>query len=99
MAELSVIISELNSKAEELNALNQQFYNQVGTLEETEGALNGMWEGEARTQFHTAFTNDVTQMHNFYNAVAMYVQVLINAVEKYQIAESRNVDVATTRRY
>lgn len=99
MAELSVIIAELSSKAEELDALNMQFFNQLGTLEETEGALNGMWEGDARVQFHTAFTNDITQMHNFYNAVGMYVQVLRDAVSRYQLAENQNVEVAAARNY
>ena len=99
MAELSVIVAELKAKAEELNGLNQQFLSQTGTLEETEGALNGMWEGDAKNQFHTAFTNDITQMHNFYNAVAQYITVLNNAAAKYQQAEAQNIEIAQTRRY
>lgn len=99
MAELSVIISELRSKAEELESLNQQFFSQVGTLEETEGALNGMWEGDARVSFHTAFTNDVTQMHNFYNAISQYVTILNNAIAMYQQAEAQNVEIAQERHY
>ena len=99
MAELSVVISELRSKKEELEGLNQQFFTQVGSLEETEGALNGMWEGDARVQFHTAFTNDVTQMHNFYNAVAQYVAALESAIALYQQAEAQNVEIATERHY
>ena len=99
MAELSVIISELRSKADELDGLNQQFYSQVGSLEETEGALNGMWEGDARTSFHTAFTNDVTQMHNFYNAVGAYVTTLENAIALYEQAEAQNVELAVARHY
>ena len=99
MAELSVIVSELRSKADELEGLNQQFLSQVGTLEETEGALNGMWEGDARTSFHTAFTNDVTQMHNFYNAVETYVQTLESAIAMYEQAEAQNVEMAVERHY
>lgn len=99
MAELSVIIADLRSKADELEGLNQQFLSEVGILEETEGALNGMWEGEARNQFHTAFLNDSTQMHNFYNAVAAYVAALENAITMYQNAESQNVELAVARSY
>ena len=99
MAEFSVIVAELKAKADELDGLNQQFLSQTGTLEETEGALNGMWEGEARNQFHTAFTNDITQMHNFYNAVAQYVTVLNNAVARYQQAEAQNIEIAQARTY
>ena len=99
MAEFSVIVAELKAKADELDGLNQQFLSQTGTLEETEGALNGMWEGEAKNQFHTAFTNDITQMHNFYNAVAQYVTVLNNAVARYQQAEAQNIEIAQARTY
>lgn len=99
MAEYSVVVSDLKAKAEELQSLNQQFFAEVENLEETEGALNGMWEGEARESFHTAFTNDVTQMHNFYNAVAQYVTALGNIIELYVNAENQNIEVAATRNF
>lgn len=97
MAEFSVIMSDLKTKADELTELNQQFFTQVGNLEETEGALNGMWEGEAKNQFHIAFTSDVGQMHKFYNAIGQYVEALNAILSLYSKAEGQNVEIAKTR--
>ena len=99
MAEFSVTLSELKSKADELQSLNQLFNTEVGNLEDTEGALHGMWEGEAKETFHAEFTKDVTQMHNFYNAIQMYVQALFTIIQQYEQAEAQNVDVAASRNY
>lgn len=99
MAEFSVTTSNLRQKAEELSNLNQQFMNQVNTLEETENSLNGMWEGEARNSFHTAFQRDVTQMHNFYNAIAQYVAAIENSATNYENAENKNIELANNRSY
>ena len=99
MAEFSVTVRELNTKAEELQNLNTQFMNQVSNLEETESTLNGMWEGEAKQAFDTAFHNDITQMHNFYNAIAQYIAALQNIAVQYSNAEARNVEIASTRNF
>lgn len=99
MAEFSVTTSNLRQKAEELSNLNQQFMSQVNTLEETENSLNGMWEGEARQTFHTAFQSDITQMHNFYNAIAQYVQAIENSAVNYENAENKNIELASNRTY
>ena len=58
-----------------------------------------MWEGEAKTAFHKAFTQDVTQMHNFYNAIEQYVQKLDQIATAYEQAEKKNTATATTRKY
>ena len=99
MAEFNVTISELVSKANTLNELNQTFKGQVGTMIDLEAGLSGMWEGEARNAFHTAFGNDVAQMNNFYTAVGKYVEILLAAAEKYQQAEMLNVELGKTRKY
>ena len=69
MAIIRVTAAQLKTGAEELRNLNQQFKAAVSDLESTEGSLNSMWEGEARNAFHQAFTNDKTQMDNFFNAL------------------------------
>ena len=89
MAEFSVTLSQLQSKAEELEQLNSTFDGMIKTLSETEAALGGMWEGEAKKGFHTAFTNDMTQLRNFYNAIIGYVNALRQAMAKY--AKQRTV--------
>lgn len=99
MAEFSVTISQLASKADELEQLNQTFDSMVKSLQETEGALSAMWEGEAKKGFHTAFTNDMTQLRNFYNAIVAYINALRLAIQKYIEAENKNVELASTRKY
>lgn len=99
MANIRVTAAELKAGAEELRSLNQQFKAAVSELESTEGALNTMWEGEARNTFHRAFTSDKTQMTNFYNAIEVYAQRLEAAAAKYAQAEAQNTEIAATRNY
>ncbi len=99
MSEIQVTSATLRSKAEELNQLNEQFKNAVGTLSDEESSLRSQFEGETSDAFHSAFTSDITQMNNFYNAIAQYVQKLISIAESYEKAESANVSVASARNY
>ena len=99
MAEFNVTINTLTAKADELEQLNQTFDSMIKTLQETEAALGAMWEGEAKKGFHTAFTNDMTQLRNFYNAIIPYINALRQAIAKYIEAENKNVETASTRKY
>lgn len=99
MAELKVTASQLLSKAEELKNLNSTFNSRANALEETETALAGMWDGEAKEAFHKAFISDRTQMKNFYNAIEQYVSVMEQIAAKYSQAEASNVETATSRKY
>lgn len=99
MSEIQVTSSTLRSKAEELNQLNEQFKNAVSSLTDEESALRSQFEGEASDAFHNAFTKDTIQMNNFYNAIAQYVQKLIQIAEAYEKAEQANVNTATARNY
>ncbi|MCI8521618.1 MAG: WXG100 family type VII secretion target [Lachnospiraceae bacterium] len=99
MALIQVSAAELKAKAGELRNLNSQFKTQVGNLESQEQTLIGMWEGEARDAFNTAFNNDKTQMDNFYNLIEQYCAALENIASKYELAESQNVSTAATRTY
>ena len=99
MATFRVTPNELRAKAEELRALNAQFKSEVGNMEALEGALAGMWEGQAKDAFHNAFISDKTQMNNFYNAIEVYVQRLEATAAKYAQAEAANVEIASTRKY
>ncbi len=99
MGEIIVTSSTLRSKAEELNQLNEQFKSAVNSLTEEEGALRSQYEGDASDAFHTQFSNDTIQMNNFYNAIAQYVQKLIQIAEAYEKAEQANVATANARNY
>lgn len=99
MAIIRVTAAQLKTGAEELRNLNQQFKAAVSDLESTESSLNSMWEGDARNAFHQAFTNDKTQMDNFFNAIEVYAQRLEAAAAKYEQAEAQNTEIAATRTY
>lgn len=99
MSEIIVTSATLRSKAEELNQMNEQFKSAVSSLSDEENALRSQFEGEASDAFHQAFSQDVIQMNNFYNAIAQYVQKLIQIAESYEKAEQANVATATQRNY
>ncbi len=99
MAAFQVTASELRTKAGELRDMNAQFKTQVGNLESQEQSLASMWEGEAKTAFHTAFNNDKVQMDNFYNLIEQYCAALENIATQYEMAEMQNVNTASTRNY
>lgn len=96
MGEIMVTSATLRSKAEELNNLNSQFKNAVESLTNEENSLRSQFEGEASDAFHAAFTKDTTQMNNFYNAIAQYVQKLLAIAEAYEKAEQANVSIANS---
>lgn len=99
MGEILVTSSTLRSKAEELNQMNEQFKNAVNSMIDEESTLRSQYEGEASDAFHNAFSKDTTQMNNFYNAIAQYVQKLIEIAASYEKAEQANVQTANTRNY
>lgn len=99
MAAFQVTASELRTKAENLRSTNSQFKTQVGNLENQEKSLASMWEGDAKTAFHTAFNNDKVQMDNFYNLIEQYCAALENIAAQYEKTEMMNTDTASTRAY
>lgn len=99
MATMMISSSLLNARAQELDDLNNQFKTQVSALEEKEQALKAMYEGDAATAFHNAFSRDKIQMDNFFNCIARYAQVLREIAAKLEQTESQNQSIATTRSY
>nr|WP_296042335.1 WXG100 family type VII secretion target [uncultured Blautia sp.] len=91
MAEIQVTTATLRAKAEELNGLNEQFKNAVTSLTEEEQSLRTSYEGQSSDAFHAKFTQNTVQMSNFYNAIAQYVQKLLQIAEAYEKAEQTNI--------
>jgi uncharacterized protein YukE len=58
-----------------------------------------MWEGDAKNAFEKAFRSDRGQMDNFYSLINQYCTALDNIAAKYETAEQRNINTATTRSY
>lgn len=99
MAQFYVDASSLRAKISELQQLNSSFRNEVTNLQETEQTLSGMWEGSAKDTFHSAFSSDIVQMSNFYNAINTFADRLQEIVAQYEQAESANAELAATRTY
>ena len=99
MAAFQVTASELKNKAGELRDLSGRFEAQVQALESQELSLGTMWEGEANKAFHTAFTNDKTQMGNFKLLIDQYCIALENIATQYEMAEAKNLSTASARNY
>lgn len=96
---IQVTTGTLSKKADELKSLNSRFKSQIENLKTVEASLNSMWDGEANDAFHRAFTQDTTQMTNFYNAIEQYVAKLNEIVKMYEQAEKNNAATANTRKY
>lgn len=99
MAEIKVTPAVVRSKAEELKGLNGQMKSKVEELTSSEQLLVSMWEGEAKTAFHTAFNNDKSQWETFYNLIEQYVVTLTNIAIEYENKEKMNAEIATSRSY
>jgi WXG100 family type VII secretion target len=99
MASFQVTSSELKTKASELRQINAQFKSQLANLDDQEGTLIAMWEGEAKEAFNSAFKSDRVQMDNFYNLIEQYCVALENIAAKYNQAEAVNTSTASTRTY
>jgi WXG100 family type VII secretion target len=99
MASFQVTSSELKTKASELRQINAQFKSQLANLDDQEGALIAMWEGEAREAFNSAFKSDRVQMDNFHSLIEQYCVALENIAVKYNQAEAVNTSTASTRKY
>ncbi len=99
MSFIQVTAAELRNRAEELKSLNNSFNSQTEALRNTEETLKSMWEGEANTAFHNAFTRDKGQMDSFKQAIDQYINALIIIAGKYEEAETRNLASAMTRSY
>ena len=97
MAEIKVTSAELRNKAEELTTLNESFKSEVANLEDCEMNLASMWEGDAKTAFHTAFSNDKVQWENFSALIANYVTALQNIATEYDNKEAMNESIAGQR--
>lgn len=99
MSEFRISIQEVKNKVGELRELNTQLKNSIQSLGETESSLIQMWEGDAKTAFHNAFTQDKGQMDNFYNLIEIYAQRLEMIVAQYLTSEQQNIEIANQRTY
>ncbi len=95
---IRVTTKVLRQKAEELRGLNEKFKTEVAGLNDSEGRLATMWEGEAQKAFHQQFAIDSEKFQVFYTGINQYVERLIATADAYDKAEAENVSTAQTRK-
>lgn len=98
MGQIEITAAQVRAKAEELSNQNSQLKAQITLLEETEQSLGGMWDGEAKLAFHSAFERDKAQLLNFYTTMQQYITALQNAAIRYEQAESQNLEIINSGR-
>lgn len=99
MSFIQVTASELKNKASELQGLNSKYQSEIENLSSYHGALDSMWEGEAKDIFNSMFIKDRASLDRFKNAVDQYIQALLTIAERYELAEKKNITTASERRY
>ena len=99
MAFFQVTSRELRNKAETLRNLNGQFRAKCNDLSSQEQELCSMWEGQAKDAFHHAFARDQEQMTSFEKLIERYVEVMLEIAARYEEAENRNAEIASSRSY
>lgn len=97
MAAIQVTSQQLRDKAAELRNQNNTVRNQIENLRSQENSLSGMWEGEARDSFRSAFSTDIAKMTEFCAAIDQYAGALETIAAKYDEAETKNVALANAR--
>ena len=99
MATIRVSANELRARAEQLNEMNNSLKAKVEEFDSSAQSLAAQWEGEARDAFLNAVNQDKAQMENFIAVITSFYQVLLQMVQNYEQAESKNLDIAITRTY
>ena len=99
MAFFEVTSRELRNKAENLRGLNGQFRAKCNELDSQEQELCSMWEGQAQEAVHHAFARDKEQMLLFEKLIERYVEVMLEIAARYEEAEARNAEIASSRSY
>lgn len=98
MAEIKVTPRELRNKATDLENLNRKFRAEVEKMVGYEAQLASMWEGDAQKAFRKAFNDDKLKMERFALNIDKYVMALREDAQKYEEAENKATDIATTRK-
>lgn len=98
MAEIKVTPSELRKKADELERYNSAFRKELEKMVGYEAELAAMWEGESQKAFRKAFSDDRMKMDRFALNIDKYILALREDAQKYEEAEARATDIATTRK-
>lgn len=95
MVKSSASLQEVITKLEQYN---KQFQEKVNDLCKEQKRVDSMWDGQANTEFNNNFNKDKQQFDNFHTEIAQYIKQLKAMKQKYEEAESKNTQIAKTRR-
>ncbi|MBR4574120.1 MAG: WXG100 family type VII secretion target [Lachnospiraceae bacterium] len=81
----------LRTKREELAGLAARFRQEKETLISKESALLAMWEGQAKSAFHSVFVKNSGMLDAFSEVVDQYIGVMGAIADRYDAAEQKNL--------
>lgn len=99
MSFFEVTSVQVKNRADLLKELNQQYKSRFAELENMEQSLCSMWEGEAKSAFHREFVRDKSQVDLFTNLIEKYAMTLYEIAVRYEEAERRATELASSRSY
>lgn len=91
--------TDLRNNSEQLVDLNHKLKSEKDVLVTNEQALMSMWEGDAKESFHREFVRDIGQMEAFSEVISSYCLAMDYIADRYESAESKNLNMANTRTY
>ncbi len=99
MSQIITNTRKMREESQKLDQLLAKFKSQKEKLMTTQKSLDGMWDGDANTQFNKAFHKDMVQFDNFARVIKEYANALNQMAENYDKAEANNVSIAQQRSY
>lgn len=89
---------ELENVIQQLTRYNSDFESKVQELVAEQQRVDGMWDGQANTEFNNNFNKDKQQFDAFHEAIEDYVQKLTQIKQNYEDAETNSTRIASQRR-
>ena len=92
MSKYSLTAQELQSAIGELSSSNAQFKARVADLQSKQGALAGMWQGDAHDAFWVSFDQDNQMLVKLFANLRNIAQGAATAKNEYATCEQGVVD-------
>ena len=90
--------SQLQNVISKLEQYNKNFESKVQEMVAEQKRVDGMWDGQANTEFNNNFNKEKKQFDAFHQAIADYIVKLKTIKTNYEQAETTNTRIAKTRR-
>lgn len=94
MAMLQIDLNRMRADIQQLDVLLNGYWQQLEKLNETEQAMQSMWRGTARDEFHKEFGTNLAQTERLVDAVTRFSEAAKQAMWRYQMAEQKAAAIA-----